>query len=581
MRFWHFLLAAFFGACSSSSAEELCARFGLVPDYERDACRCPDDTVETPDGTGCELPDGGVVRFPDAGTRDGGADASFAPDAPPQDAGVDTSVVPDAGHVVCDDGETRPCDGGSDVGECSPGVETCTGGTWGPCAERVGPTAELCDGLDNDCDTIVDGPAASASCGNPDRATASACSAGTCIIGSCASGFLDCDSTFDNGCEAELGTELACGGCGDVCGWSCAVSSCNDAVSISAGERHTCAVQSDGRARCWGVNTYGQIGKGIEDGTRNPEPVAVAGTLTATKVALGRWHSCSRRTDGSVRCWGYNGQGQIGDNSNVNRPSPVTVGVTNAIDIWAGEHHTCALRADLRLYCWGVNGSGRLGDNSTTDRRAPVLVSGITPAIRKVAPGGSHTCAVTVGGDVWCWGDNTAGQLANGTTTGRSLVPTRVSGVTDAVDIASGSAHTCIVRSGGSVSCWGRNDAGQLGTGNTTPRVVPTALSSLSAIVEIAASGTANRTCARDADGTVWCWGEGSFGSIGDGSTETRLSPVRVLEGAESLAVGWRHTCARMSDGGLRCWGNNQLGQLGDGSTEHRSSPARVVPPID
>lgn len=581
MRIKPLLLATALAACSSTSAEELCARFGLVPDYERDACRCPEDTIETPDGTGCELPDGGVLPFPDAGTHDGGVDGSIAPDAPPQDAGADTSVVPDAGPVVCDEGDTRPCEGGSDVGECSPGVEACMGGTWGPCEERVGPTIELCDGLDNDCDTVVDGPAASASCGNPARATASACSAGACVIGSCSAGFLDCDASFANGCEAELGTESSCGGCGDVCGWSCGGSSCNDAVSISAGERHTCAVQRDGRARCWGVNTRGQIGKGIEDGTVNPEPVAVGGILTATKVALGRWHSCARRSDGTVRCWGYNANGQLGDNSTTNRPSPVSAGVTGVIDLWAGSNHTCGIRSDLRLYCWGSNESGQIGDNSTADRRSPVLVSGITPAIRKVAPGGRHTCALTVSGSVWCWGDNGFGQLANGTTAGRSLVPVQVAGITDAVDVASGSDHTCIVRSSGGVSCWGRNDAGQLGTGNTTTRTVPATVGTLVSIAEVASSGTARRTCARGVDGGVWCWGEGSFGSIGDGGTEPRLSPVRVLDRAESLAVGWRFTCARISDGGLRCWGENQLGQLGDGSTEHRSSPTPVVPPID
>jgi alpha-tubulin suppressor-like RCC1 family protein len=572
-------LVATLAACSSTSAEQLCARFGLVPDYERDACRCPDDTIETSDGTGCVLPDGGVLPFPDAGARAAGIDGGFPLDTR-DDAGDDAGLAfPDAG-TICMEGDTRPCEG-SDVGECSPGSQSCSGGEWGPCEDRTEPNVEFCDGLDNDCDTVVDGPAASASCGSPDRAVATGCSAGSCVIGSCTSGFLDCDTTFENGCEAELGTESSCGGCGDVCGWACGGSACDDALSVGAGDFHTCAVQRGGHVRCWGANVYGQIGKGIEDGTRNPEPTRVIDLSNATKIVLGQRHSCARRSDGSIRCWGYNGEGQIGDNSDVNQPAPATVGITNAIELWAGANHTCALRSDLRLYCWGQNGSGRLGDNSTIDRRAPVLISGVTSTIRKVAPGGSHTCAVTVGGSVWCWGDNASGQLANGTMTGRSAVPVQVSGISDAIDITSGRSHTCIVRTGGGVSCWGGNSSGQLGTGNTNTGVVPTAVAGLVSIVEIASSGVASRTCARDADGTVWCWGEGSFGSIGDGSTETRLSPVRVLEGAESLAVGWRHTCARMSDGGLRCWGNNQLGQLGDGSTEHRSSPTRVVPPID
>ena len=213
------LFVGVLGACSGTSAEELCASFGLVPDYERDACRCPDDTVETADGSGCELPDGGVLLFPNAGARDAGMDSSFAPDAPPIDAGGDTNLAaPDTGSGLCVDGETRPCEGGSDVGECTPGLQTCSSGTWGPCEDPAGPTVELCDGLDNDCDTVVDGPAASASCGNPARATGAVCSAGSCVIAGCSTGFLDCDSTFDNGCEADLGTESSCGGCGDVCG---------------------------------------------------------------------------------------------------------------------------------------------------------------------------------------------------------------------------------------------------------------------------------------------------------------------------------------------------------------------------
>jgi hypothetical protein len=221
------------GCGDSSSAEELCRAFGLVPDPARGACRCPNGAVELEDGSGCRLMDGGVLPFPDAGPVE------------PNDAGF---------AVSCRESEERPCPGGMEQGACEPGRQRCVGGSWSVCMGEVGPASETCNGADDDCDGIVDGPAAASTCGAVDRASSIGCTAGTCIVTACATGWADCDGQFENGCETPLGTDSNCLACGDACAWSsCRTSGCNDAVHVSGGANHSCAVRDDGSVVCWGA----------------------------------------------------------------------------------------------------------------------------------------------------------------------------------------------------------------------------------------------------------------------------------------------------------------------------------------
>ncbi|MCA9613399.1 MAG: hypothetical protein H6721_17775 [Sandaracinus sp.] len=701
---------AFAVGCGGKNPDELCARLGLVPDPARGACRCPDGTMTRPDESGCDLPDGGFLPFPDASIPDAGLDAFEPSDGGPdagRDSGADSCVertfyrdadedgrgdatdsvdaceapegyvesnddcdddcetclpgaeeacderdndcdedvdegvtrtfyrdadedtfgdptsfvaacVAPTGYVedatdcndvcmqcrpggtevcegsldencamgvdegcACTNGSSRPCPGASDVGECVAGTQTCSDGAWGACLGTVGPTSETCDGADNDCDTVVDGPAAAISCGSASRATSVGCSAGDCFVAECATGWRDCDTDFDNGCEAQLGTVATCLACGDRCGWACEAEGCDDAVGLAAGGGHGCVVRESGEVFCWGRNAEGAVGDGTE--TRRTSPVRTGSLEDVAEVVAGFNHACARTTAGNVSCWGYNSVGQLGEGTTtLERLAPVSVNLgTTATALAAGRSHTCAVGSDRQVRCWGLNTNRQLG-NGTSNSNMPLLVSGLF-AVSDVVAGDSHTCALLQDRTVRCWGANSQGQLGDGTTDTRTGIVT-VADLTNVVSIAAGSRFTCAARMDGSVWCWGVNTYGQLGDGTTMRRPSPTRVPDLAGVVQVTASISSlyGHACALTSSGEVWCWGDNRYGQVGDGtSMNTRPEPVRVLTGASAVSAGGGdQTCAVMTDGGVRCWGYNHEGQLGNGSQGGTStSPSPVLAP--
>jgi alpha-tubulin suppressor-like RCC1 family protein len=359
------------------------------------------------------------------------------------------------------------------------------------------------------------------------------------------------------------------------------------ATAVVAGDQHTCGLTDTGGVKCWGWNVYGQLGDGTWTRKR-VRPVDVSGlTSGVAAIAAGGDHACALTTAGSVKCWGANGEGQLGDGKTTYGNTPVDVrGLTSGVAaIAAGLYHTCAVTVGGGVKCWGYNGYGQLGDGTTKDRLTPVDVSGLTSGVAAIAAGGGlyleggHTCAVTVDGGVKCWGYNRYGQLGDGTTKDR-LTPVDVTaGLSNGVAaIAMGYYHTCAVTASGGLKCWGLNDNGQLGDGTIRKHRTPTDVSGLAIGVAAVAAG-GYHTCAVTAAGGAKCWGNNYDGELGDGTTTTRLTSVDVSElasGVAAVAAGAYHTCALIAAGGVKCWGWNDNGQLGDGSRKERLTPVRV-----
>ena len=214
------------------------------------------------------------------------------------------------------------------------------------------------------------------------------------------------------------------------------------AIGVATGSQHNCAVTSAGGAMCWGGNGAGQLGNGTI--TNSTQPAAVIGlTSGISAVAAGQTHSCALTTGGTVKCWGGNAQGQLGNGTATNSITPVDVaGLTGVIAISSGSMHTCALLAIGNVKCWGFNNTGQLGNGTTAlTTPSPVSVIGVSSATA-IASGGGHSCALLSNKTVQCWGSNTSGQLGNGSTL-NSSTRVNVAGLSDVTSIAVGGSHTC------------------------------------------------------------------------------------------------------------------------------------------
>jgi len=344
----------------------------------------------------------------------------------------------------------------------------------------------------------------------------------------------------------------------------------NGVGAIAAGGSHTCALTTSGSVKCWGSNYSGQLGNG--NITNRVTPADVSGLASGVSaIATGGDHSCALTKGGSVKCWGaHSGNGR----------DDILSGLSSGVSaLAAGNGHTCALSGSGGVKCWGYNYYGQLGNGDNTDKLTPVDVVGLTSGVAALAAGSNHTCALTVSGGVKCWGQYyPVGLVYIGP--GTPTTPVDVPGLAGGVAaIAAGYLHTCALTTSGGVKCWGLNRYGELGNGSTTDPITPVDVSGLaSGVVALAAGGT--HSCALTAAHGVKCWGRNDSGQLGDGSTTDRTTPVDVsglASGVIALSAGYSHTCALTTGGAVKCWGQNDFGQLGDGSTTKRSTPVDVI----
>jgi alpha-tubulin suppressor-like RCC1 family protein len=349
--------------------------------------------------------------------------------------------------------------------------------------------------------------------------------------------------------------------------------------ATASGFVHSCALTTKGAVMCWGYNAEGELGDGTT--VNSPTPVAVTGLAKGVKaISSGSYFTCALTTKGAVKCWGSNNYGQLGNNTTTNSSVPVEVyGLGKGVKaISAGNFFMCALTNKGAVTCWGANTYGQLGDGTTTSSAKPVATSGLGKKVKTLGAGGYHACAVTTSGKARCWGYNGEGEVGDNTKV-NAPVPVPVYALGKVKAISGGSYHTCALTTKGAVKCWGYNGDGELGNSTNTSSLKPIGVTGLSKKVKSLSVGDIH-TCAVTTGGSVKCWGYNGYGALGDNTTTTSNRPVAVynLGGkGKTVSAGGYHTCAVTTKGKAKCWGFNAYGELGDGTTTTSHKPVAVV----
>lgn len=371
--------------------------------------------------------------------------------------------------------------------------------------------------------------------------------------------------------------------------------------AIDAGSYHTCAITLGEQAYCWGFNQEGQLGDSSL--TSQLSPTAVRGGINFRQISGGRYHTCGESFSGVGYCWGSNVDGRLGTGA---YETPVISPQANAKAValyytGAGLLHSCALTFGGTAVCWGYNGDGEVGyvtDDASSDTLGFVRTA---ERFRTITVGGMHACGLVqtasaggfAAGTALCWGFNDRGQLGNGVATPFSMtfdtssaaVTQLAGGVTVFDSISAGYKHTCALTSAGQAYCWGDNSYGQLGDGTTTNRTQPTPVAGGLTFVAISAGYW--HTCGLTTSGAAYCWGrntpngqqESTGGQLGDGTTTNSSSPVAV-SGAiafSSISAGETTSCGISTTNAAYCWGDNEYGQLGTGNRTSSNVPVKVA----
>jgi len=356
-------------------------------------------------------------------------------------------------------------------------------------------------------------------------------------------------------------------------------------IDIGAGENHTCVLDSNGDAYCWGDNSVGQLGNGTTDSSM--APVAVSGGLRFKSISVGWDHTCGVTNGNDAYCWGRGRYGRLGNGSAENRLVPTAVsGDLSFESVNSGLAHTCGITTGGRAFCWGRGEDGILGNDSIESSPVPVPVSGGL-TFGSIGAGSATTCGIARSGDAYCWGASDFGSLLGQGEDDRDSKrsPGLVAGKFNfrPNSISVGLDHVCAVSKADKAVCWGRGRFGKLGIGSgnglgvienlMTPREVKGNISFASLATGVF------QTCGISTDGKAYCWGRNGSGQLGDGTTTMRVEPAAVSANLKfkEIAIGNDHACGISSAGEVYCWGNGSAGKLGTRSTDNKLTPAKVV----
>ena len=357
-------------------------------------------------------------------------------------------------------------------------------------------------------------------------------------------------------------------------------------TKVEAGTNHSCALFNEGNVRCWGYNYYGQLGYGHRSNIGDDENPLSEGDISVgeevLKISLGGNFTCALLVSGNIKCWGDNTYGQLGTSlsSTASRYQEafyhrnIDFGTSlKAIDIASGNSHSCALFESGQVKCWGRNSNGQLGlGHSTNIGRRGLLrridFVDIGGPVAGLSLGSDGSCVLLESGSVKCWGGNAYGQLGQGNTSviGDNELPSSIStialGGSAAIEITSGSYFNCALLSTGKVKCWGRNHRRQLGLPHTQSIGDNESPSSLFVTLSSSArriTSNSDSSCALLDNGRIQCWGYNGYGQLGSSSQ----GAVSLPETAIDMTVGGNHSCVLLVSGKMNCWGYNGSGQLG------------------
>jgi alpha-tubulin suppressor-like RCC1 family protein len=438
------------------------------------------------------------------------------------------------------------------------------------CDSACGASCMACDvaGSEGKCTAVASGAphgmrtaCAAAMCSGTDKLIApSTCQAGSCstpAAQSCANSYAcsagTCKTTCSSNADCQSGTFCASGSCYPIV-----------PIAIATGRLHACALLSSGSVRCWGDNTYSQLGNSTVVGG-SFKPVAVIGLSDAIQIAAGTDDTCVVLKDATIRCWGKNDSGQLGTGSSGNpSATPLTAtGGTGAVSVSVGEQHACAVVAGGKVACWGEGPTVGNGASPPFSATAPIVLNGLS-GVGSLSVSPRHTCAIT-GDGVWCWGYNDSGQLGTDPAVSPATSVPAKSGVNAFTPraVATGMVFSCAVQFDRTVLCWGYDPA-RTPDANSWKAAAVAGASNVDAVA--AGQSTLRWACALSG-GRVSCWGDNSYSQLGLNPNQTRmtstLSMVPSLTGVSAISAGTSFACALTTGNKVMCWGDNTAGQIG------------------
>ncbi len=366
---------------------------------------------------------------------------------------------------------------------------------------------------------------------------------------------------------------------------------------VSVDTTLSCGIANTGNIYCWGAGGSGQIGNGANDSVNVPTQVIMPSGITSfNMVSTNASFSCAIANNGNLYCWGGAGSGQIGngDNAGVNVPTAVTMpsGVESFTTVSTNTQFSCAIANNGKVYCWGTGNHSQIGNGANTNVNTPtsvVMPSGVE-SFTAISTSGDFSCGIANTGSLYCWGYGPQGQLGTGNVTSAN-VPTSVTmpnGVESFTAISTNANFSCAIANTGTIYCWGAGPNGQIGNSNNGQVNVPTAVTMPNGVTSFTAVSTnLNFSCALANTGQVYCWGKGGSGQIGNGTYTTNVNlPTLVtmpngVTSFTSISTNSNFSCALANNNNLYCWGNGGAGQIGNGIEQDINVPTAITVPHD